>query len=99
MNAGERLAAYGLALPDGHTLVPLAEPPDLVSAFSLHNGAVWPEFMFHDALADPPWATLDTALGARDPPPCTLSRCYPRPWSGGRVVDGSGLENRRAKAS
>lgn len=64
MNAGERLARHGLALPTGHTLVSLAERPDLVGPFSHHNGAVWPEFMFHDAVADPLWAALDRQLGA-----------------------------------
>ena len=48
----ERLAANGLTIPDGHTIVSLADRPDLVRPASIHNSAVWPEFMFQDPVAD-----------------------------------------------
>jgi hypothetical protein len=46
-------------LPEGHRLVSLAERPDLRDALNDHNGAVWPEFMLHDPVADHLWHHLD----------------------------------------
>jgi GNAT superfamily N-acetyltransferase len=58
MSTGERLAAHGLALPPGHTLVTLAERPELVGPMGHLNGSVWPEFMFHDGVVAENWDHL-----------------------------------------
>ena len=58
MTTGERLAAFGLALPPGHTLVSLEERPDLEEAHDRLNGSVWPEFMLQDQVVDTYWDRL-----------------------------------------
>ena len=45
----------GIELPVGHTLVSLAERPDLIRPCSRFNGAVWPTFLLQDAQADSHW--------------------------------------------
>jgi GNAT superfamily N-acetyltransferase len=54
----ERLAAHGLTLPAGHTLVSLAERPELRDPLGAFNVAVWPEFMLHDDVPDRLWHHL-----------------------------------------
>ena len=46
---GERLAAHGLVLPEGHTFVTLDERADLAREIGVLGASVWPEFMLHDA--------------------------------------------------
>lgn len=58
MTTGERLAAFGLALPPGHTLVSLEERPDLEAAHDHLNGSVWPEFMLQDRVVGMYWDRL-----------------------------------------
>lgn len=58
MTLGERLAPHGLALPAGHTLVSLAERPELWRPMNELNGSVWPEFMLHDPVAGEHWDRL-----------------------------------------
>lgn len=55
---GERLASFGLALPHGHTLLSLAERPDLRRPMGQLNGGAWPEFMLQDATVDRLWHHL-----------------------------------------
>ncbi len=45
-------------LPAGHRLVSLAEDPELRGPMGRHNTAVWPEFMFHDPVANKNWDRL-----------------------------------------
>lgn len=58
MNAGERLGAYGLELPPRHSLVSLAERPDLGESLGDLTSGVWPEFMLHDAIVNEHWGRL-----------------------------------------
>jgi GNAT superfamily N-acetyltransferase len=58
MTAGERLAAFGLALPPGHALVSLAERPELSGPMGALNTSVWPEFMLHDGVVGALWHHL-----------------------------------------
>ena len=58
MTLGERLATFGLALPPGHSLLSLAERPDLRRAMGELGAASWPEFMLHDAVVDANWNHL-----------------------------------------
>ena len=58
MTIGERLAAHGLALPPGHTLISIGERPDLERPAGMLNGSVWPEFMFHDGVVQANWHHL-----------------------------------------
>jgi hypothetical protein len=58
MTTGDRLAAHGLALPPGHTLLSLSERPDLRDALGDLNSSAWPEFMLQDAVVDANWDHL-----------------------------------------
>lgn len=58
MTTGERLTAHGLALPPGHTLVSLAERPELWRPMSDVNVTLWPEFMLNDTVANEHWGRL-----------------------------------------
>ena len=58
MTLGERLAPHGLVLPAGHTLVAIADRPELRAELGDFNVAVWPEFMLHDAVANTLWDHL-----------------------------------------
>jgi hypothetical protein len=58
MTMGERLAAFGLALPPGHTLLSVAERPDLRAVMGEVAGNAWPEFMLQDAVVDANWHHL-----------------------------------------
>lgn len=58
MTTGERLAAFGLALPLGHVLVSLEDRPDLWRPMGELNGSVWPEFMLHDQVVADTWHHL-----------------------------------------
>jgi len=62
MAMGERLAAHGLALPPGHTLVGLDERPDLIRPAGDLNASVWPEFMLHSGVVDAHWHHLFEAF-------------------------------------
>jgi len=64
MNAGERLAQYGLSLPPGHSLVSLAERPDLREPLGDHNASAWPEFMLNDPIANALWPRLFSDFAA-----------------------------------
>lgn len=55
---GERLAAHGLALPPGHTLVSIAERPEIEEAHHDLNAAAWPRFMLQDPVAHACWDHL-----------------------------------------
>jgi hypothetical protein len=48
VSTGERLAAFGLTLPEGHTLVSLEDRPHLRRPIGRLSASVWPEFMHHD---------------------------------------------------
>jgi len=89
VTTGERLAAFGLALPVGHTLVSLAERPDLTPAHDHLNGSAWPEFMLQDRVV---WAYWDrlfddfgrfqcSLLDAAGEPVAGLN-CAPLAWDG-----------------
>ena len=52
----------GIELPAGHSLVSYAERPDLIDPAGRFNGAVWPEFMLQDSVADRHWHLLDTVF-------------------------------------
>jgi GNAT superfamily N-acetyltransferase len=54
----ERLGPYGLTLPPGHSLVSLAERPDLREPLGDFNSSAWPEFMLHDAIVNEHWGRL-----------------------------------------
>jgi hypothetical protein len=58
MTAGERPAAHGLALPPGHSLVSLAERPDLREPLGELTSGAWPELMLHDAIVNEHWGRL-----------------------------------------
>ncbi|MEO5966502.1 MAG: hypothetical protein ABIR11_13640, partial [Candidatus Limnocylindrales bacterium] len=58
MTTGERLAAHGLAVPPGHTLVTIAERPELWGPMSDVNVSVWAEFMLNDHVANTNWDHL-----------------------------------------
>jgi GNAT superfamily N-acetyltransferase len=58
MSTGERLAAHGLALPPGHTLLSVEERPDLWVPMTDVNASVWPEFMLNDPVANEHWGRL-----------------------------------------
>jgi GNAT superfamily N-acetyltransferase len=58
MTAGERLAAHGLVLPDGHGLETIEDRPELRRPMAFLGGGVWPEFMLHDAVVDANWDHL-----------------------------------------
>jgi GNAT superfamily N-acetyltransferase len=49
----------GIDLPEGHSLVSLAERPDLIRPMSRFNGSVWPTFMLQDSQADSHWHHFD----------------------------------------
>lgn len=53
------MVELGVALPEGHSLVSLAERPDLIRPCSRFNGSVWPTFMLQDAEADRYWHHFD----------------------------------------
>jgi hypothetical protein len=50
--AEELLRANGLTIPDGHTIVSLAERPDLVRPSDHFNGAAWPSWMLESEIAN-----------------------------------------------
>jgi hypothetical protein len=50
--AETRLRANGLAIPDGHSIVSLAERPDLIEPAADHNVTAWPDFMLEDPIAN-----------------------------------------------
>src|SRR5512146_3662 len=56
------MPAFDLDLPAGFRLVSYRERPDLVRPADVFNGAVWPEFMFHDATTARYWHLLDEVL-------------------------------------
>src|SRR5690349_14022897 len=58
MTAGERLAAHGLVLPEGHGLETIEDRPELRRPMAFLGGGVWPEFMLHDAVVDANWDHL-----------------------------------------
>jgi GNAT superfamily N-acetyltransferase len=60
MTAGERLAAFGLALPPGHALHDVGERPDLWRPVTNVNASVWPEFMLNFPVANDNWHHLPT---------------------------------------
>jgi hypothetical protein len=62
MSIEERLAAHGLALPPGHTLVALDEQPELQGPMGGLNVAAWPEFMLHDGVVEAHWHHLFEAF-------------------------------------
>ena len=64
MTAGERLAPLGLALPPGHTLLDIAERPDLWRPVMGVNSSVWPEFMLNFPVANDNWHHLATDFAA-----------------------------------
>jgi hypothetical protein len=49
----------GVALPEDHLLVSLAERPDLIRPSGRFNGSVWPTFMLQDPMADQYWHHFD----------------------------------------
>lgn len=86
---GDRLAAVGLVLPPGHTLVSIAERPDLWRPMGDLNASVWPEFMLNDAVVNAHWHRLledapATQLVLRDPLGELVAACNsaPIPWDG-----------------
>jgi hypothetical protein len=46
------LRASGLAIPNGHSMVSLAERPDLIEPAADHNVTAWPDFMLEDPIAN-----------------------------------------------
>jgi hypothetical protein len=46
------LRAHGLTIPDGHTIVSLAERPDLISPSDYFNGSAWPSWMLESEIAN-----------------------------------------------
>jgi GNAT superfamily N-acetyltransferase len=64
MTAGERLAAFGLALPPGHVLHDVADRPDLWRPVTEVSGSVWPEFMLNFPVANDNWHHLRTDFAA-----------------------------------
>jgi hypothetical protein len=89
LTTGERLAAFGLALPPGHTLVSLQERPDLEDAHDRLNGSAWPEFMLQDRTV---WeyfgrlftdfARLQCSLLDASGEPVAGLNCAPLSWDG-----------------
>jgi GNAT superfamily N-acetyltransferase len=61
---GERLAAYGLVLPDAHTLEAVHDRPELRGPLGDLNVSVWPEFMLQDPVADEHWGRLFSDFAA-----------------------------------
>jgi GNAT superfamily N-acetyltransferase len=55
---GARLLAHGLVLPPGHSLASVADEPELRQPLGEFNGAVWPEFMLNDEVANTLWVHL-----------------------------------------
>jgi GNAT superfamily N-acetyltransferase len=64
LSLGERLAAHGLRLPAGHTLVSVEERPELRGPLGDLNVSVWPEFMLHDPVAGALWDRLFSDFAA-----------------------------------
>lgn len=58
MTLGERLAAYGLVLPPGHSLVSLEERPELREPLGDFIVPAWAEFLLHDPVANTLWDHL-----------------------------------------
>jgi GNAT superfamily N-acetyltransferase len=58
VTTGERLAAHGLTLPPGHTLLSVEERPDLWRPIGDLNVSLWPEFMLNDPVANEYWERL-----------------------------------------
>lgn len=89
MTTGERLAAFGLVLPPGLTLVSLEERPDLEHAHDDLNGSAWPEFMLQDRVVWTYWGRLFSDFGRYQ---CSLLdehgepiaglNCAPLAWAG-----------------
>ena len=52
MSAEELLRASGLTIPDGHSIVSLAERPDLIDPSDEFNGSVWPAYMLGTPVAN-----------------------------------------------
>lgn len=89
MTTGERLAAFGLALPAGHTLVSLEDRPDLEDEHDRLNGSVWPEFMLQDQTVWAYWdrlfsdfPRLQCNLLDADGVPVAGLNCAPLTWDG-----------------
>lgn len=60
-----RLAARGLALPQGHVLATLAEQPDRERDIERFGSSVWPEFMLHDVISDRLWWRMSADFPAQ----------------------------------
>ena len=89
MTTGERLAAQGLALPPGCSLVSMDERPDLLRAHHHLNGSAWPEFMLQDAVVGATWdrlfrefARFQCSLIDADGMPIAGLNCAPLAWDG-----------------
>lgn len=89
MSTGERLAAFGLALPEGHTLASLEDRPQLRQPIDRLSSSVWPEFMHHDEVVDANWDHLhedfaSMQCGLFDPAGRLVAvlRCAPLAWDG-----------------
>jgi GNAT superfamily N-acetyltransferase len=55
---GGRLVEHGFVVPPGHTLVSVAERPELRRELGVFNAAVWSEFMLHDEVVNQLWDHL-----------------------------------------
>jgi len=64
VTAGERLAAFGLALPPGHALHAVDDRPELGGALGELSASVWPEFMLNDPVVGARWGRLFTDFAA-----------------------------------
>jgi GNAT superfamily N-acetyltransferase len=102
---GERLAPHGLVLPAGHTLVAIADRPELRAELGDFNVAVWPEFMLHDAVANTLWdhlyedfAAFQLCLLGADGRIVAGLNAAPLAWDGtdGHLPDGWDDQFRRA---
>jgi hypothetical protein len=83
------VVAAGCSLPMGHSLVSLAERPDLHDAVQSFGSAVWPELMLNDPVADrcwrhmaADWPWLQLALLDGHGSVAAVGRSAPLTWDG-----------------
>jgi GNAT superfamily N-acetyltransferase len=88
-SAESRLRAAGLAVPDGHHIVSLAERPDLISPSDHFNGSAWPAFMLESPVANglfgrcfSDWPEFQFVLLGEDDAIVATNNAMPLVWDG-----------------
>ena len=100
MSAEELLRASGLTIPDGYSIVSLAERPDLIDPTDHFNGSVWPAYMLGTPIANglfgrcfQDWPQVNFVLVDADGALAATNNAMPLVWDGTDAGLPSGWED------